>query len=44
MSVYIPPYVTPVGTRISLHDRQGVLTWEKQEDGGWEVVDFEGSK
>lgn len=38
--VVIPPYTAPVGTQMTVRNREGILTYEKTEEG-FEVVAFE---
>lgn len=42
--VNIPHYDVPAGVQMTLKTKEGTLTYEKQEDGDWEVVNFEGAE
>lgn len=38
--VNIPHYDVPAGDQILVTTREGTLTYEKQADGGWDVVAY----
>ena len=40
--IVVPHYDIPVGTLFTIQNREGLLVAEKQEDGGWQAVSFDG--
>lgn len=41
--IVIPHHDMPPGSLMTIRTREGTLTYRKEEDGGWEVVDFDGN-
>lgn len=39
--VVIPPYDVPPGTIFTYVSPEGVLTWQKQADGTYSVINFD---
>lgn len=42
--INIPHYDMPIGSRMSLINREGTVTFEKLADEGWAIVHFDGKR